>query len=175
MTYLMIYRITTIFLLSALICTTGCKETNYEKDNDELFLSTTFEQEKAAILNIINGETKAAFRRDYAGWKGHWIHESYVTKTYIEFPDSSFSETLGWDDIDKFVRTYIEEHPEPDPTPTLVDRINVRIYGNGAWVNFEQNDSERGLKRETRLMEKADGQWKIAGMHTTIYGFKTSE
>jgi hypothetical protein len=39
----------------------------------------------------------------------------------------------------------------------------------------EQNDAERGLKRETRLMEKRDGQWKIAGMHTTIYGFKKEE
>jgi len=35
-----------------------------------------------------------------------------------------------------------------------------------------QNDSEQGLKRETRLMEKENGQWKIAGMQTTIYGFR---
>ena len=90
-------------------------------------------------------------------------------------PDSSLSETLGWEAIDKFVRTYTEEHPEPDPVPTLVDDINVQLYGEGAWVSFEQNDSVRGLKRETRLMEKVDGQWRIAGMHTTIYGPQPEE
>jgi hypothetical protein len=42
-------------------------------------------------------------------------------------------------------------------------------------VSYEQNDVERGLKRETRLMEKKDGQWKIAGMHTTIYGFRETK
>ena len=93
----------------------------------------------------------------------------------MNFSDSSMTETLDWDEINEFVRTYIEEHPEPSPLPTLVDDINVRLFGNGAWVSYEQNDAERGLKRETRLMQKIDNQWKIAGMHTTIYGFKNRE
>ncbi|OEK00258.1 hypothetical protein BFP97_01460 [Roseivirga sp. 4D4] len=130
-----------------------------------------FEKEKAAILETINGETRAAFNRDYEAWKSKWIHESSLTKTYIDFSDSTFTETLGWKEIDDFVRTYIEEHPEPDPLPEMVDDIEVRLYGTGAWVSFEQHDANRGLKRETRLMEKVDGEWKIAGMHTTIYGF----
>jgi hypothetical protein len=36
-------------------------------------------------------------------------------------------------------------------------------------------DPERGRKRETRLLEKVAGQWKIAGMHTTIYGFASQK
>ena len=131
-----------------------------------------FETEKIAIQETINGETEAAFSRDYEGWKSKWIHEPSLTKTYINFSDSTFTETLGWKEIDDFVRTYIEEHPEPDPLPKLIDDIEVRLYGTGAWVSFEQVDKVRGLKRETRLMEKIDGQWKIAGMHTTIYGLK---
>jgi len=131
--------------------------------------NTNFDLEKAAILKTINDETKAAFNRDYEGWKSKWLHESFVSKTYMQFSDSTFSETLGWPAIDDFVRIYIEEHPEPDPVPTLLADIDVRLYGNGAWVSFEQNDAVRGVKRETRLMEKVNGQWKIAGMHTTIY------
>lgn len=73
------------------------------------------------------------------------------------------------------MKTFIEEHPEPEPVPTLVDDIDVRLYENGAWVSYEQQDSLRGLKRETRLMEKVNGQWRIAGMHTTIYGPKKEE
>lgn len=156
-----------LFIFTLLIIAVGCTETPKEVAQDE----TSFEAERTAILNTINDETKAAFTRDYLGWKDKWVHEPYVAKTYMDFSDSSFTETLGWEEIDNFVRTYIEDHPEPDPVPELVSNIDVRLYGSGAWVSYAQNDATRGLKRETRLMEKVDGQWKIAGMHTTIYGF----
>ncbi len=158
-------------LTLTLIATVSCKENAPTKINGTPNPTEQYQKEKMAILEVINGETKAAFTRDYEGWKEKWIHEEYVNKTYMNFADSTLTETLGWKEIDEFVRTYIEEHPEPDPLPTLVDQIDVRLYGNGAWVNYEQKDAERGLKRETRLMEKENGQWKIAGMQTIIYGF----
>ena len=85
------------------------------------------------------------------------------------------TETLGWKEIDHFVKAYIEAHPEPAPLPSLVADIDVRLYKTAAWVSYEQHDPERGRKRETRLMEKVNGQWKIAGMHTTIYGLDEEE
>ena len=129
------------------------------------------ETEKAAILETLNNETKAAFQRDYQGWTEYWVQNEDISKTYINFSDSSFSESVGWKEISGFVKTFIEEHPEPEPVPELLADINVRLFENGAWVSYPQKDSVRGLKRETRLMEKKDGKWKIAGMHTTIYGF----
>lgn len=157
-------------LIATLVLILSCEETPDENQTDTTVANINFEEEKAAILETLNEETKAAFTRDYEGWKEKWIHEPFISKTYMEFPDSSMTETLGWDEIDDFVRTYIEDHPEPDPLPTLLDDATVRLYGTGAWVTYEQTDPARGLKRETRLMEKVDGQWKIAGMHTTIYG-----
>lgn len=168
------FRIFTLIIV--LIGSVSCNQSTAEKNTiDDVGNTMTFEAEKAAILATINNETKAAFTRDYEGWKDKWVHESYVAKTYINLSDSTASESLGWQAIDDFVKAYFEAHPEPDPIPTLVDDISVRMYKNGAWVSFEQHDAERGLKRETRLMEKLDGQWKIAGMHTTIYGSKTKE
>lgn len=163
-----------LLFLCLLFClaATSCENKTERPASDPAIQEIPLEAEKAAILATINDETKAAFSRDYQGWKSFWVQEEYVTKTYMEFPDSSISETLGWEAIDDFVRTYLEAHPEPDPIPTLVDEIDVRLYGDGAWVSFEQEDAVRGLKRETRLMEKIDGQWKIAGMHTTIYGMQ---
>ena len=154
-----------------MILAVGCKENISEQSNVAAPQKQSFEQEKIDILKVINDETKAAFNRDYEGWKKKWVQKSYVTKTYMNFADSTLSETLLWNELDDFVRTYIEAHPEPDPLPTLVDEIDVRLYENGAWVSYEQKDPERGLKRETRLMEKENGQWKIAGMQTVIYGF----
>lgn len=79
---------------------------------------------------------------------------------------------IGWKEIDDFVRIYIEEHPEPVPPPAQPDEIEVRVYGEGAWVSYEILDEVFGAKRETRLMEKENEKWKIAGLHTTIYGFR---
>lgn len=157
-----------LLFLSICIIAVSCQEKTDELTNQ----SSQFELEKTAILEVLNNETKAAFNRDYESWKTYWVHESFVTKSYMNLRDSSMTETLGWEEVDNFVRTYIEEHPEPVPLPTLLDNIDVRLFGKGAWVSYKQNDSEYGLKRETRLMEKDNGKWKIAGMHTTIYGFQ---
>lgn len=160
--------IRTILITSLLLILACDHQSPYS--NNSLADSTNPEFEKKAILDILNGETAAAFNRNYDAWKDHWVHADYVTKSYINFSDSTMTETLGWDEINNFVKTYIESHPEPDPLPTPLSEIDVRLYQNGAWVSYEQNDPNRGLKRETRLMEKVNGQWKIAGMHTTIYG-----
>lgn len=133
------------------------------------------EAEKAAILQTLNDETKAAFERNYDEWQSKWVHEQRVTKTYLDFSEDSFSESVGWQEINAFVVTFFEEHPDPEPVPELLSDIEVKIYGNGAWVIYEQQDSIRGLKRETRLMEKHRGEWKIAGMQTTIYGFQKDQ
>jgi len=160
-----------IFTFSIVFILTRCSEV--KKDNQDIEVSEPInsEKEKKAILGTLNNETKAAFQRDYDAWKENWVHNSNITKIYIDFPDSTFSESVGWNEISQYVKTFIEEHPEPEPVPKLLDNIDVRLYGNGAWVTYEQKDALRGLKRETRLMEKVNGEWKIAGMQTTIYGF----
>ena len=165
------YKKHLLFLFIALLITISCKEvkpTDTAKVPDQ---TVSVEQEKKAILETLNNETKAAFQRDYEAWQEKWVHDPDITKIYLDFPDSTFSESVGWKEISQFVKTFIEEHPEPEPIPELLNEIDVRLYANGAWVTYEQNDSLRGRKRETRLMEKVNGAWKIAGMQTTIYGF----
>ncbi|WP_420459154.1 hypothetical protein [Neolewinella sp.] len=129
--------------------------------------------DKAAVLATLNAETVAAFSRDYDAWQDKWVHEPYVTKTYMNFADSSMTETLGWAEVDQFVVDYFAAHPDPDPLPTPLRDIDVRLYGSGAHVSYEQDDPARGRKRETRLMERVGNEWKIAGMETVTYGTRT--
>ncbi|MFD0798851.1 hypothetical protein ACFQZJ_15375 [Maribacter chungangensis] len=158
-----------ILLLLGILSLGSCKQ---EKSTEiKTIPPVNFEQEKKAILETLQSETTVAFQRNYEAWTEKWVHDENISKTYINFEDSTHSEAIGWNKISAFVKAFMEEHPEPEPAPKLVNDIDVRLYGNGAWVSFEQVDSLRGLKRETRLMEKIEGQWKIAGMHTTIYGF----
>ena len=158
-----------LFLVAQLI---SCTEKVQQKPSETVEQPLRPEQEKKAILSTLNNETKAAFQRDYDAWQQYWVHDDDITKVYLDFPENTFSESLGWTEISGFVKDFFEEHPEPEPLPELLDSIYVRLYGKGAWVTYEQQDSLRGLKRETRLMEKVNGQWKIAGMQTTIYGFE---
>jgi len=162
----MIEILRSTFLLTVLFCLIGCNESSQQNESDK----STLENERKEILKCLNNETKAAFSRDYELWKKHWIQDEEISKTYINFADSTHSESIGWTAISGFVKTFIEEHPTPEPVPKLLNDIDVRLYEFGAWVSYEQQDSIRGLKRETRLMEKENGVWKIAGMHTTIYG-----
>ena len=164
-----------IFTFLGLLITMSCKEDKKYGTEKIVNQETNVEKEKEAILETLNNETKAAFQRDYEAWTEKWVHDPNITKTYIDFPESTFSESVGWNEISQFVKTFIEEHPEPEPIPKLLDKIDVRLYGNGAWVTYMLQDSLRGRKRETRLMEKVNGEWKIAGMQTTIYGFETNE
>ena len=163
------------FILIILLAAIGCKEIEKTDKSNTTDVSMNLEAERKAILETLNNETKAAFERDYDAWQKKWIHDQSITKIYLDFSENTFSESVGWDEISQFVKTFMEEYPEPEPVPKQLDKINVRLYGNGAWVTYEQQDSLRGLKRETRLMEKVDGEWKIAGMQTTIYGFETNE
>ena len=128
------------------------------------------DREAALILDVVNAETRAALGRDYQAWSEQWVHEPYVVKTYVNVADGTGSETRGWAAVDAFVGTYILDHPEPEPPPRPVEDADVRLYGDGAWVSYEQDDADQGRKRESRLMERVDGAWKIAGMHTTVYG-----
>ncbi len=155
-----------IIVIISMLTLNSCQDTLGKPKNE-----IDFETEKSAIMECLNSETKSAFARDFFLWKNHWVHGQNISKTYINYVDSSYSESVGWNEISGFVKRFIEDHPEPEPTPKLLNDIDVRLYQNGAWVSFQQMDSIRGLKRETRLMEKIDGKWKIAGMHTTIYGF----
>ncbi len=165
-----IQSISSFALIIGLILVTGCRPSTEPSRAPRASTPSTV-QEEAAILATLNEETAAAFSRDYDSWQAKWVHSPFVTKTYIDFPENTFTETRGWEEVDGFVREFFLEHPDPEPAPEPLDEIAVRLYGNGAWVSYEAMDSIRGLKRETRLMEKIDGQWKIAGMHTTIYGF----
>ncbi|WP_194972613.1 hypothetical protein [Aquiflexum lacus] len=151
-----------IFCLIMLSCN---KPTNELTESD-------VKSESVLIKKTVNDETKAAFQREYEQWSEFWVHENYVTKTYINFGDSSMSENIGWSEIDSFIKEFFVLNPDPDSVPVVINDMDIRFFGNGALVNFEQHDPERGLKRESRLMEKIDGKWKIAGMHTTIYGLK---
>ncbi len=95
-------KVLAIFIFTTLRCANSCKEPVSEKTENTTNQTVDFKQEKKAILETINNETKATFQRNYESWKEKRVHDPTITKTYINFVDSTFSESIGWNKISKF-------------------------------------------------------------------------
>lgn len=59
-----------------------------------------------------------------------------MTKTYLDHVANIFSESMGWGEISPFVKTFIEEHPKPEPLPKLLDKIDVKPVWNRSMGNL---------------------------------------
>ncbi len=130
-----------------------------------------YEAEEAAIMEVIAAESAAFWDKDYDAWAAHWVHAPYV-RTMGWWQDGGVTVVQGWDERSTRTRDHMEASPEPNPTASQVRRenVNIRIYEDVAWLTFDQYGEDTGdalmdmpgRSRETRIMEKHDGQWKIA-------------
>lgn len=143
-----------LVFLSLAICSTlafgqGKKKSSVPA-NDEL-----------AIKSLIEKETKAFFEIDRATWADCWAHEPYAFWSFADTTDvNSFT---GWEAINKGFANYFKTSK---PSTAKIKRTwgDIRIYGNGAYARFTQHvddDTERPLQEEVRVLEKINGQWKI--------------
>ncbi len=133
------------------------------------------EQEKIAIMKVIEDETECFFRRDYDCWQNQFTHTDYSYQAWSN-SDGTFDASVGWPAIEKNLGKYIKENPaEPEEAGSshpVVKRKNIKVkfYGNeAAHLTWDQFNSDRNQNyylqsKEVRLMEKQDGQWKIVNV-----------
>lgn len=130
-----------------------------------------FEKEKAAIIAVMEAESAAFWQKDFAAFSSCWLQDS-AARIMGWWPDGGISVTEGWDAIGAKIEKMMKDNPDPNATPSQLQRanMNVRITSNMAWLTFDQyalatGDSTfdmNGLSHETRVLEKHNGQWKIA-------------
>ena len=130
----------------------------------------TLESEKAALLEVIERQSSAFWAKDFQRWADTWVHADYVRRVGWSQPAGA-SNMEGWDAIGAAMRKSMTDNPKPNLTPAKLVRshFNFRIYGNVAWVTFQQRGVDTGeprfdmpgLSYETRIFEKHDGKWKI--------------
>lgn len=129
-----------------------------------------YEKEKKAILEVIENESKAFWKKDFEDYSSYWIHEDFI-RTLGWWQAGGVTVVEGWEERSKRTKTHMENSPDENPTSTQVRRknINLRIYQDVAWMTFDQYGEDTGdptmdmpgLSRETRILEKHNGQWKI--------------
>ena len=119
--------------------------------------------EEAAIQKVIEQESRYFWARDFKNWQKLWVQEPYTIWTAAS--NTGVRQFHGWDTWKAEVENLFKESPDPIPYDGDVkkNKYNFRIYGDGAWVTFEQ-DNKGTTTYETRIMEKHGGKWKIAAV-----------
>ena len=142
---------------------------------------TSQDRESEAILNVIAAESAAFWNKDYEAWSQCWVHASYI-RLMGWYAAGGVSYQAGWDTVGTHIREQWTQNPVPNPNALQVRRenFNIRIYGDAAWVTFDQYGVDTGdvtfdmpgLSRETRILEKQDGQWKFVYVGYLLEGAK---
>lgn len=133
------------------------------------------EKEKAAIKNVIAKETESYYKQDFEAWKNTYVNEPYFREYgYWEGYPETVRVYNGFDTLRRFKKKQFDENGTLWKN-SVEERSNenFRIYPDVAWYTFEQvsYDSTKtkiyGKSVETRILEKHNGNWKIAylGFH----------
>lgn len=138
------------------------------------------ETEKKAIIESLTAETENFYKRDYEGVIKYFVHADYAFHAWNN-GDGTFSAKVGWPAINEKYKTYIKDNPVPAGSSShpKVERRNLLFKffnSNLAFVTWDQYNSDSEMKtyqhsKETRIMEKQDGLWKIANM-TAFWDYK---
>ncbi|MBK8556824.1 MAG: hypothetical protein IPL65_14090 [Lewinellaceae bacterium] len=129
--------------------------------------------ETAAIMNVIEGETKCFFDGNYEGWAKHWSHENYAIQAWNN-SDGTADAAVGWEKINSQGKDWIEKyykngtniiHPVVKREKPLVKFFNEKT-AYLIWTQYNA-DKEKTIYRtsqEIRLMEKDEEGWKIVNV-----------
>ena len=142
-----------------------------------------YETEKEAILTVIEEESAAFWNKDFEKFAACWVQGPHI-RTMGWWETGGVTVVEGWEERARRTKAHMEASPEPNPTATNVIRknMNLRIFRDVAWLTFDQYGEDTGdesmdmpgLSRETRILEKQDGKWKIAYVGWLLEGFKNS-
>jgi DNA-binding CsgD family transcriptional regulator len=124
-----------------------------------------------AILGVLKAESEAFWNKDFEAYSRCWVNASYVRRTGW-WSLGGVTWRVGWDEIARRTREQFANFPGRNATPQTMRRENMTIRAGKdmAWVSYEQHAGEQGepemdmpgLSRETKILEKHDGEWKLA-------------
>ena len=134
-------------------------------------MARELEDDKRAIVRVIESESAAFWNKDFDAFARCWVQAPYALRIGW-WSRGGISAQDGWPAIAERIGDRMAGSPSPNPNAAEVRRanLNIRVGADMAWVTFEQygldtGDSTMdmpGLSRETRVLEKHDGEWKIA-------------
>ncbi len=162
-----------IVLSFALLLFLACNQTEQKETAKAPATLFNEDAEKAAIMKTIENETSSFYKRDYEEWKQNFIQKEYAFQGWSN-SDGTFDVSVGWKAIDERIRDYIKNNPvkEGGSSHPRVERRNMVINffnENIAFLVWDQYNGDMENKiftvsKDQRIMEKENGQWKIANV-----------
>lgn len=143
-------------------------------------MMTNHDQSEAqAVMQVIEAETTAFWLKDYHAWANCWLHAPEI-RMMGWWARGGINVTEGWDALSTRIQQLMDENPTPNPTAAQVRRenVNLRVSSGMAWATFDQYGADTnepdmdmpGLSRETRVLEKHDGRWKLVYAGWLLHG-----
>lgn len=128
------------------------------------------EKETEAIRMVLVKETDCFFNADYECWKAQWSHRSSSFQAWNN-DDHTFNAALGWENIDQQGKNWIEKyykngeniiHPSVKREEIVTEFLSDSI-AFVTWIaqNADADKVMAQISRETRIMLKEAGGWKI--------------
>src|SRR5262245_48884910 len=127
--------------------------------------------EAGAIMKVIEEENAAFFNKAFDAFARCWVNASCIRRLGW-WTRGGVSDRKGWEDLARGTVEQMRENPAPNrtATETRYENVTVRIGEDMAWVSFDQYGPDTGepdmdipgISREARVLEKHNGEWKIA-------------
>jgi tetratricopeptide (TPR) repeat protein len=134
-----------------------------------LSLTTVFAgDDKKAISETIDNEVTAFLNGDYDTWASYWVHEPYVSQTFVR--NGMLNTTKSWDSLSVGVKKMIEDG---DNKGLSIEKGNydINVSGDMALVYATEKVTMDFLGEErkydqisTNVFKKEDGKWKFVTM-----------
>jgi DNA-binding CsgD family transcriptional regulator len=126
------------------------------------------DEDKAAVLAVLEAETAAWMRRDMDALAQHWV-QSPQARVMISRPHLGTQVYEGWDAINVSYRLSVEHNPETHAeTRIRRERMNIVVSGDTAWAAYDQvgdntgdNFGLAGTAHELKIFQRIEGKWKI--------------
>ncbi len=125
--------------------------------------------DKEAVLEVLNAESAAFMRRDLDAWAEYWVH-SPQSRFLMSHALHGSRVLEGWDAINAYFQLGLREIAETyDETRVHLERMSVVINGDTAWATYDQvgdgagdNFYLVGTYHQLQIFHRIAGVWKIA-------------
>ena len=121
------------------------------------------QSEQDAIKRVLRSETEGFFKRDKAEWSSAWAHTPYIHFA-ANLYGGDFTLVKGWPSLEKHFASQFKSSKVTDKVTVQNANYTIRQNGNMAFVAYDQTlvDSHgKTTSKESRVLEKINGQWKI--------------
>jgi hypothetical protein len=129
------------------------------------------EKEKQAIIDVLNGETQAWNDKDFDRLASYWVQDEFTRRIGASTNSCGI---VNWEEMSANLKRNIETDSlwlGVEDTKGDKSDFNIKVYTNSAWATFAGKESWKyqgePYSQENiglAVMEKVEGQWRIAAL-----------